>query len=170
MSETTIQIPAGKLNNARYELDLYMIPKIFHKDPADFIVRCQRTKGGYLSALFNKYYDIANSVFFFNNPKHFQESDFTITEATPVKGQHVLCLTLPSEHEGSLVYCTGFAIAYEKKLFAVKNPRFFLIERQLGGVFRIGSVDAEGSYTDLCASSGNPVEDIPRIHSLAFAE
>lgn len=167
MTDATIQTPTGKLNNARYELDFYMIPKIFHRDPADFIVRCQRTKGGYLSALFNKYYDIANSVFFFNNPKHFSEADFTMVEAHPAKGQHVLYISLPTEHEGSLVYCTGLAIAYEKKLFTIKNPRFFLIERQLGGIFRIGSVDPEGNFTDHCDSSGTVEGDIALIHSLA---
>ena len=170
MSETTIQIPGGKLNNARYDLDLYMIPKIFHQDPADFIVRCQRTKGGYLAALFNKYYSVVNSVFFFDNPKHFDGKDFAVTEAAPARGAHVLYLSLPSEHEGSLEYCVGFAITYEKKLFALKNPKFFAVVRRLGGVFRIGCVDAQGSFTDLDASTGTVEGDMEKIHSLAVAE
>lgn len=167
MADMSIHIPAGNLNNARWELDTRMIPSIFYKDPTDFIVRCRRQKDGYLCALFNRYYEIANKVFFFDDPKFFEKSQFVLTETDLDNGRTVLHLSLPDEHQGSLNYCTGYGIAFEKKLFTIRNPKFFTLERHFGGIFRLGTVDKEGNHTDLGETSGDVQKDLETIGRIA---
>lgn len=167
MEEITIQIPAGNLNNARWELDVRMIPGIFHKDPADFIIRCRRHNDGYLCALFNRYYEIANRVFFFEDPKVFEKHQFSLTEDTLENGKRVICLSLPDEHKGSLNYCTDYVITYEKKLLSIQNPQFFTIERHFGGVYHLGTVDRSGNHRDLGESSGHRMADLEAFGRIA---
>lgn len=158
---------AGGLNNARYQLDFSIIPKILFKDPTDFITRCQRSKGEYICALFNRFYEFANSVFFFDRPKHFDSDQFTLQERKLSDGRRMLHITLPSEHEGSLVYCTDYVILYEKKLFGVKNAASFTIERHLGGTVIIGSVDDQMNHVHHDESRGSQEADLDLIRDLA---
>lgn len=170
MPDINVQIPGGELNNARYQLDTAIIPIIFYKDPSDFVIRCLRQKDGYLCALFNRYYDFVNPVFFIENHKHFEISDFSQTEHDLGGKQQLLYIHLPTEHQGSLNYCTAYVFTYEKKFFGPKNVRFFTIEHQFGGGEVIGSVDAEGNHVSCGPSSGDKAEDIARIQKIAFQE
>lgn len=160
----------GKLNNARYQLDFGMIPKIFYKDPVDFTTRCRRAKSDYLCALFNRYYQVVNTVYFFDRPKKFRPSDFSQRETSPAGGKQLLHITLPTEHEGSLEYCTDYVIAFEKGLFGVKNPRLYAIERNLGGVMTIGAMEPDGTHTDHGPAAGTVEENLARIARIAFAK
>lgn len=153
----------GKLNNARYELDFGIIPKIFHKDPTDFITRCLRSKDGYVCAMFNRYYELVNKVYFLDNPKHFETNQFGLIKQRLSGGVQMAYITLPSEHEGSLVYCTAYAVVWQKGFFRFKNPRLFHIVRNLGGVMTVCTVDAEGNYTDHGPTTGTAEEDMARI-------
>lgn len=170
MTDINVQIPGGELNNARYQLDTAIIPKIFHKDPSDFVIRCLRAKDGYLCALFNRYYDFVNPVFFIDSYKHFEVSDFSQTEHSFDGNKRILYIHLPTEHQGSLNYCTAYVFAYEKKFFGPKNAKFYTIEHQFGGGEHIGSVDKEGNHVDFGASSGTKEGDIARIQEMAFQE
>lgn len=167
MADFEIQIPGGSINNARWDLDTHMIPSIFYKDSADFIIRCRRHSDGYLCALFNRYYEIANRVFFLDDPKHFEKAQFSLTEHNPEHGGQVIRLSLPDEHKGSLNYCTDYVITYDKKLFGPQNAKFFTIERHFGGVYRLGTVDASGNHTDLGESTGTAEDDVAQLCRIA---
>lgn len=158
----------SKLNNVRYQLDYGMIPKIFYRDPVDFVLRSRRVKGAYISALFNRYYELVNPVFFPDRPKTFRPEDFSVTESAAGRGR-LLRITLPEEHEGSLEYCTEYVIAFGKGLFGVKNPRLYAIERNLGGVMTIGAMEPDGTHTDL-GPGGTVEENLSRIAGTAFGK
>lgn len=138
----------SKINNVRFQLDFGMIPKIFYRDPIDFVLRTRRVKGDYICALFNRYYETLNPMYFPETPKSFAPSDFTVRESVS-GGQHFLIISLPEEHEGSLEYCTEFIIAYRKGIFGMKNPRLFALERNLGGTMTIGAMEPDGSHSTL---------------------
>lgn len=158
----------NKLNNVRYQLDYGMIPKIFYRDPVDFTLRSRRVKGDYICALFNRYYEMVNPIFFPDRPKKFIPGDFTVTETEAGKGR-LLCITLPREHEGSLEYCTAYVIAFGRGLFGVKNPRLYAIERNLGGVMTIGAMEPDGTHTDQ-GPAGTEAENLTRIAGIAFGK
>ncbi len=138
----------NKINNVRFQLDFGMIPKIFYKDPIDFLVRTRRVKGEYICALWNRYYETLNPMYFPENPKHFSPKDFSLRETVSGKGYY-LTITLPGDHEGSLEYCTEYIIACRKGLFSLKAPRLFAVERNLGGVMTIGAMEPDGTHTTL---------------------
>jgi hypothetical protein len=137
-----------KLNNVRFQLDFGMIPKIFYRDPIDFVLRTRRVKADFICALWNRYFETLNPMYFPDHPKHFHPGDFTVREAARDK-LHFLIITLPRDHEGSLEYCTEYYIACRKGLFGMKNPRLYALERNLGGVMTIGAMEPDGSHTTL---------------------
>ncbi len=138
----------NKLNNVRFQLDFGMIPKIFYRDPIDFLLRTRRVKGEYICALWNRYFETLNPMYFPENPKHFSPDDFTVRE-TSGKGRSFLMITLPKDHEGSLEYCVEYIIAGKKGIFGMKSPRLYALERNLGGVMTIGAMNPDGTHTTL---------------------
>lgn len=156
----------NKLNNVRFQLDFGMIPKIFYKDPIDFVLRTRRVKGEYICALFNRYYETLNPMYFPENPKQFAPREFPVREAALGKGYFIF-IGLPKEHEGSLEYCTKFIIACQKGLVTIKNPRLFAVERNLGGILTIGAMEPDGTHTTL-GSAGTEEENLARIAAHAF--
>lgn len=138
----------NKINNVRFQLDFGMIPKIFYKDPVDFALRTRRVRGEYICALFNRYYETLNPMYFPENPKQFTPGEFPVRETAQGK-LHFFIIGLPREHEGSLEYCTDFLIGYQKGLFGMKSPRLYAIERNLGGVFTVGAMEPDGTHTTL---------------------
>ena len=138
----------NKINNVRFQLDFGMIPKIFYRDPIDFVLRTRRVKGDYICALFNRYYETLNPMYFPENPKSFTPGDFTVRECDAGKLQFIM-ITLPKDHEGSLEYCVDYIIAYRKGIFGMKNPRLYALERNLGGVMTIGAMNPDGSHSTL---------------------
>lgn len=159
----------GKQNNARYELDFGIIPKIFYKDPGDFVTRCLRWKDGYVCAMFNRYYELVNKVFFPNHPKRFDPSQFALTESK-IEGGRVIYITLPTEHEGSLVYCSAYAAAYRKGFFGIKDAKLFLIERSVLGTDCIGTMDPEGKHVNFGPVTGSIQGDIARIAEIVRSQ
>lgn len=145
---------ANKLNNVRFQLDFGMIPKIFYRDPVDFILRTRRVKGEFLCALFNRYYETLNPMYFPENPKQFSPGDFTVRE-----DRGMLLIGLPHEHEGSLEYCTQYIILWKKGLFGPKNARLFALERGLGGIMTLGAMEPDGTHTTL-GSAGTEEENL----------
>jgi hypothetical protein len=138
----------NKINNVRFQLDFGMIPKIFYKDPIDFVLRTRRVKSDYICALFNRYYDTLNPMYFPENPKHFTPENFCVRESVVGKLQLII-ITLPQDHEGSLEYCLEHIIAYRKGIFGPKKARLFALERNLGGVLTIGAMNPDGTHTTL---------------------
>jgi hypothetical protein len=138
----------NKINNVRFQLDFGMIPKIFYKDPTDFLLRTRRVKEDYICALFNRYCETLNPMYFPENPKSFTPRDFSVQESTAGK-LHFITITLPSDHEGSLEYCVEYIIAYQKGIFGAKNPRLYALERNLGGILTIGAMEPDGSHSTL---------------------
>lgn len=138
----------NKLNNVRFQLDFGMIPKIFYRDPIDFVLRTRRVKGDYICALFNRYYETLNPMYFPENPKNFIPGDFTVRESALGKLQYIT-ITLPGEHEGSLEYCKAYYIAGRKGIFGMKNPQLYALERNLGGTLTIGAMNPDGTHTTL---------------------
>lgn len=110
----------NKINNVRFQLDFGMIPKIFYKDPIDFVLRTRRVKTDYICALWNRYFETLNPMYFPENPKQFSSEDFTLREAVQGKLRFVL-LALPDDHEGSLEYCTDYFIVWQKGIFGIKK-------------------------------------------------
>ncbi len=151
----------NKLNNVRFQLDFGMIPKIFYKDPVDFVLRTRRVKGDYICALWNRYFETLNPMYFPENPKKFNPVDFTVREAAQRK-VHFFLITLPGDHEGSLEYCTEYYIAWRKGVFGMKNPRLYALERNLGGVMTIGAMEPDGTHTTL-GSAGTAQENLALI-------
>ncbi len=138
----------NKINNVRFQLDFGMIPKIFYKDPIDFVLRTRRVQGEYICALVNRYYETLNPMYFPENPKHFTPEDFTVREIGD-KGRSFLVIGLPTDHEGSLEYCVEYYIAYRKGVFGMKSHRLYALERNLGGVMTIGAMNPDGTHTTL---------------------
>ena len=157
----------NKLNNVRFQLDFGMIPKIFYKDPVDFVVRSRRVKGEFICALFSRYYEMLNPMYFPENPKSFSPSDFTVREISQGKGQYFMVIDLPSEHEGSLEYCTQFIAAWQKGIFGMKKPRLFALERTPLGIMTVGVMEPEGTYTTL-GDAGSEAENLALIAQVAF--
>lgn len=156
----------NKLNNVRFQLDFGMIPKIFYKDPVDFIVRTRRVKGEFICALFNRYYEVLNPMYFPENPKHFVPGDFTVRERTLGKAQFFI-FDLPGEHEGSLEYCVQFIAAWRKGVFGIKTPRLYALERTPLGLLTVGAMEPDGTYTTL-GEAGTEEENLALIAKAAF--
>lgn len=151
----------NKLNNVRFQLDFGMIPKIFYRDPVDFVLRTRRVKAEFICALWNRYYETLNPMYFPENPKHFTPGDFSLREA--VRGKlHFLIITLPRDHEGSLEYCTEYCIAYRKGPFGMKKPRLYALERNLGGFLTLGATEPDGTHTTL-GPAGTEEENLALI-------
>lgn len=158
-----------KLNNVRFQLDFGMIPKIFYKDPLDFVLRSRRVKEEFICALFNRYYETLNPMYFPENPKHFSPADFAFRELTGEKGTHYQIITLPREHEGSLEYCTQFIIVWKKAMFKKTLYRLYAIERTPLGLLSLGAMEPDGTHTTLGAA-GTEEENLSRIAAHAFAK
>ena len=156
----------NKINNVRFQLDFGMIPKIFYKDPIDFVLRTRRVKGDYICALWNRYYETLNPMYFPENPKRFTPGDFAVREVDG-KGRSFLILTLPGDHEGSLEYCVEYIIACKKGIFGAKNPRLYALERNLGGVMTIGAMNPDGTHTTLC-TAGTEEENLAAVAGHVF--
>ena len=155
----------NKINNVRFQLDFGMIPKIFYKDPLDFVLRTGRVKGEYICALWNRYFETLNPMYFPENPKHFSPADFCVREGA-VDKLRFYRITLPGDHEGSLEYCVEYIIAFRKGLFGRKNIRLYALERNLGGVMTIGAMEPDGTHTTL-GRAGTEDEDLALIQAHA---
>lgn len=151
----------NKLNNVRFQLDFGMIPKIFYKDPIDFILRSRRVKGAFICALFNRYYEVLNPMYFPDRPKHFAPTDFTVREKTAHKLQF-MTISLPAEHEGSLEFCRSYIIAWQKGIFSMKNPRLYAVERTPLGLMSLGAMEPDGTHTTL-GQAGTEEENLAII-------
>ena len=151
----------NKINNVRFQLDFGMIPKIFYKDPLDFVLRTRRVKGDFICALWNRYFETLNPMYFPESPKHFTPGDFQVRESSAEKLQF-FHITLPTDHEGSLEYCVAYIIAYRKGLFGMKAPRLYALERNLGGVVTIGAMEPDGTHTTL-GRAGSEAENYALI-------
>ena len=152
---------ANKLNNVRFQLDFGMIPKIFYKDPTDFVLRTRRVKADYICALFNRYYETLNPMYFPENPKRFSPGDFGVRETASGKENFIL-IRMPGDHEGSLEYCTDLIIAYRRGVFGIKAPRLFALERNLGGLITVGAMEPDGTHTTL-GNAGTEEENLTLI-------
>lgn len=155
-----------KLNNVRFQLDFGMIPKIFYKDPVDFILRTRRVKGDFICALFNRYYETLNPMYFPENPKCFTPADFTARERTLGKAQFFI-IDLPGEHEGSLEYCVQFLLVWKKGVFGMKNPRLCAVERTPLGLRNVGAMEPDGTHTTL-GEAGTEEENLAMIVKAVF--
>lgn len=151
----------NKINNVRFQLDFGMIPKIFYKDPIDFVLRTRRVKSDFICALWNRYYETLNPMYFPENPKQFTPRDFTIRDGAAGK-LHYYHITLPKDHEGSLEYCTAYFVVWQKGFFGMKNIRLFGLERNLGGTMTIGGMEPDGSHSTL-GIAGTEEENISLI-------
>ena len=151
----------NKINNVRFQLDFGMIPKIFYKDPIDFVLRTRRVKGDYICALWNRYYETLNPMYFPENPKSFTSGDFTVREAAKGKLRFFL-ITLPEDYEGSLEYCKAYFIVWQKGILGIKNPRLYGLERNLGGTLTIGAMEPDGTHTTL-GKAGTEEENLSLI-------
>ena len=150
-----------RINNVRFQLDFGMIPKIFYKDPVDFALRTRRVKGDYICALFNRYYETLNPMYFPENPKRFTPQEFPVRETGHGKLRFFI-ISLPGDHEGSLEYCKEYFIAWQKGLFGMKKPRLYALERNLGGVMTIGAMEPDGTHTTL-GPAGTEEENLTLI-------
>ena len=159
----------NKLNNVRFQLDFGMIPKIFYKDPVDFIVRTRRVKGEYICALFNRYYEVLNPMYFPERPKGFAPTDFTVREVSQGGGRRFLIIGLPQEHEGSLEYCVQFIAAWRSGVFGMKKPRLYALERTPLGLLTVGAMEPEGTHTTL-GEAGSEAENLALIAKAAFSK
>lgn len=155
-----------KLNNVRFQLDFGMIPKIFYKDPVDFIVRSRRVKGEFICALYNRYYEVLNPMYFPDRPKHFVPGDFTVEEKAAHKLQFMR-ITLPSEHEGSLEFCTEYIIAWQKGFLGMKKPQLYAVERTPLGLRQLGAMHPDGTHSSL-GQAGMAEENLAAIANAAF--
>lgn len=156
----------NKLNNVRFQLDFGMIPKIFYKDPVDFVVRTRRVKGEFICALYNRYYEVLNPMYFPENPKCFTPGDFTVGECVLGKA-HFFIIGLPREHEGSLEYCTQFIVAWRNGVFGMKEPRLYAVERTPLGLLTVGAMEPDGTHTTL-GEAGTEEENLALIAKAAF--
>ncbi len=156
----------SKINNVRFQLDFGMIPKIFYKDPMDFALRTRRVKGEYICALWNRYFETLNPMYFPENPKSFTPEQFIVRETTADK-LHYFLISLPEDHEGSLEYCTSLFVAYQRGIFGLKKPKLYALERNLGGIMTVGAMEPDGTHTTL-GSAGTEEEHLKLIAAHYF--
>lgn len=151
------------INNARYQLDFVQMPQ--NANP-QFIQNCLTQKERFLCEIFNSYYSGINPLFYPDHPKSFREDEFTLTNTQISATGFILYITLPVEHDGSLIYCSAYAFSYERTLLDIKNVRFFTIEQSDMGTACIGSITANGGHINYGQPAGSVEGDLTLIRKI----
>ena len=154
----------SELNNFRYTLDFIIMPQ---NATPQFIQECISRKEKKICEFFNHYYNTINHLHFANHPKTFHEEEFTVTNTAVSNTRFILYITLPDEHEGSLMYCTAYAFSYERNFMGIKNIKFFTIEKSDMGTRCIGTME-DGKHMNLGLPTGTVEGDIAAIANINF--
>lgn len=124
----------------------------------------------YICDIFNSYYDkIGNPILFKEQPKHFSENQFVITNRNLDDTMKIIYVSLSDEHEGSLVYCTAYAFVYCIENKEIVSFFMFTIEKSIDNTTCIAHM-WDGERTNLGTATGSINGDIQFIKELVYME
>ncbi len=167
VSEADQELPFER-NNVRYMLDFQVIPGIIADDGQTFILNLLAFEELFICDLFNRYYDQMNPTYFPENPKKFEIDEFTISTREYGGRNRITYVSLPSEFDGSILICRGYAFAYEKYGMRIDNIRYFTIEQSTVGTSCIGSMSNDGIHSNYGSQGKTINETIEKIAAIAF--
>ncbi|MCM1506109.1 MAG: hypothetical protein NC177_03090 [Ruminococcus flavefaciens] len=154
-------------NGVRYKLDFMFMPLLAEDNGIELVNAIIESHGGILCDIFNSYYDeFGNKLFFKDNPKHFIEEQFTVTEKVFDDETNIIHISLPEEHTGSFVYCTAYVFVCGMK---DDSCSMYTIEKSMGDITFIGKM-SNGNHMNLGFATGSVDGDIQRIRDLTYNE
>jgi len=157
-------------NNARYTMDFELIPRQVKNDGIEFLLDLLRYREEYMCSIFNGYYSkLFNKLFFRNKPRKFTPDQFSITEHTSEKGFRYVYVSLPHEHEGSLVYCTAYVFVYMMEEDTVTFFTMFTVEKSVRNTTCIAHM-WDGERRNIGKATGTAEGDIAYIDSMLDIE
>ncbi|MDE6426837.1 MAG: hypothetical protein K2K89_12000 [Ruminococcus sp.] len=153
-------------NNVRYQLDFILIPLFADNQGVDFVNSILESRGSILCNIFNSFYDEAgNNTFFKDNPKHFTDDQFIITEKDFDDEMKIIHISLPDEHEGSEVYCKAYIFACYMKDNKMDSCSMFTVEKSMVDATFICKM-TNGQHMNFGFGTGSVDGDIQRIRNL----
>lgn len=160
--------PERKRAPVRHQLDFTVMPQLFYRDKEAFLKSALNKKETFFCDLFTQHYTWANPIYYPDSPRSFRESDFSLYLHSLPGGKNILYISLPEEHEGSTVFCTAYALTYQKGFLSHKNIRFFTVEESIMGTTCIGQVPAEGGHINCGPTAGTMDGDLELLEKIAF--
>lgn len=153
-------------NGMRYRLDFMVMPIMVENRGVEFADAIVTSKGKVICDLFNSYYDeVGNATFFKDSPKHFTKKQFVFTEKDFDDKTRIIHISLPEEHEGSMVYCTAYVFVCGMKNGKINTFSMYTIEKSMGDITFIGKMH-KGSHINYGLATGSAEGDIQRIREL----
>ena len=129
-------------NNTRHTMDFQVMPDLIGKSGSTFVKRCLKEKERHICEIYNYFFQKV----FKNFQITYNEKDFCISDHKMSGHQRILYISLPPKHDDSTVFCTAYAVFYEKNLFGIGNTQFYTVEASVFNTTCIGTMSPDGTH------------------------
>lgn len=147
----------NNLIGVRYSIDFRVVPKIFMGAPSGVLGALLNNEiGDLLSAIFNDVYEGKRkfSADNFKAIRHIDEDDF------------VYYVTLPSEHDGSIVWCDAYGFAFVRDGDAM-SAQFFTVEDSGRGIKMLCGLDTNLDHINFGNAFDTDIENAQKMLQIA---
>jgi len=148
---------------ARYMLDFRLMPEAVENQGETFIKSCLKGGGEFMAFLYNNYFHNLCK----DTSVSYTAGDFGISENRMSPREYILYIDLPREHYDSTVYCTAYAIAYQKSMLGkISYARFYTVEASVFGTGCIGTMQGgtHVNYGDAHPEAGENIRAIYKLY------
>lgn len=146
----------------RQIIDLQIVPAMYYENQEAFSMTFAMHPQALFARAYTTAYEPIKPRHFWQKPRQFTEQDFQAYNKLCPDGMLVFYVSLPPADDGSLVFCTAFAVAIRENQY-----HFFTIDQNATGKKHIGTVDESGQHIVFEYATDSVEKNMELVHKHA---